>query len=215
MSAGIGVVARTALHPARPLVVGALLLRAVINVGFMAWLLAYSPGWVDVFDGGAFYAIADGMVGVALVLLIGWLDPIGAPPTLLAMTSIDALLRLAAGAAILVFPGIPDIPVTLVLFYGVLGAWAATAGIIAIVAAEVAHEHARAGTSPGSTTRAMFQPFSVEGVIALLLAVYALVVGPPSTAETLRLAASVACGSFALVLLIAAFRVARRSPVVG
>ena len=58
----------------------------------------------------------------------------------------------------------------------------------------------------------MFDPLSVEGVLALLLAVYAVIVGPPSTADALRVAGGVASGSFALVLLIAAYGLARRPP---
>ena len=201
---------RALFHPARPLVVSALLLRACINAAFMVWLLAASPTWVDVFHGGALYAIADGVVGVLMVVLIGWLAPINAPASLLAVTSIDALLRLAAGAAILAFPGIPEIPITIVLFYGVIGAWAAAAGTIAVVTALVAHGHAHHGTRTRSAAHAMFDPLSVEGVIALTLAVYALVVGPPSTADALRVAGAVAAGSFAVVLLIAAYGVARQ-----
>lgn len=193
----------------RPLVVGALLLRASINGAFMVWLLAYSPGWVDVFDGGALYAIADGAVGLMLALLIGWRSPIGAPVALLAMTSVDALMRLAAGAALLTLPGIPEVPITIVLFYGIIGVWAASAGTIAIVGSVVAHGHAHAGTGARSATHSMFDPLSVEGVIALMLAVYALAVGPPATAEELRVAGAVASGSFALLLLIAARGVAR------
>jgi hypothetical protein len=201
---------RALVHPARPLVVGALLLRGCINGAFVVWLLTYSPPWLDVFRGGALYAIADGVVGLLIVGLIGWRTPINAPSSLLAVTLIDALLRLAAGAAILTFPGLPEIPITIVLFYGVIGAWAAAAGTIAVVTAVVAHGHAHMGTRPRSAVHAMFDPLSVEGAVALMLAIYALVVGPPSTADALRGAGAVASGSFAVVLLIAAYGVAKR-----
>lgn len=195
----------------RPLVVAALLLRACVNGAFMTWLLAVSPGWVDVFHGGALYAIADGAVGLMLVLLIGLRSPIGAPVTLVAVTSVDALMRLAAGAALLMLPGIPQVPITIVLFYGIIGVWAASAGTIAIVASVIAHAHRHTGTSSHSASHAMFDPLSVEGVIALMLALYALAVGPPSTAEELRVAGGVASGSFALLLLVAARGVLRNA----
>lgn len=193
----------------RNVIAGALLLRACINGAFVGWLLAYSPGWTDVFQGGAVYAIADGVIGLLLFLQLGWFAPIGAPPALVAVILIDALLRLGGGAAILAFPGIPETPITVVLFYGILGAWAASVGTITIVVSVAAHRHGRPGVRPFSTLHAMFDPLSWEAIIALLLAVYALAVGPPAIADELRVAGAVAAGSFALVLLIAAWGVAR------
>jgi hypothetical protein len=56
----------------------------------------------------------------------------------------------------------------------------------------------------------MFDPLAAIGLVAIMMAVYALIVGPPATGARLRDAAAVASGSFALVLVVASFSVARR-----
>ncbi|MEX2177242.1 MAG: hypothetical protein WD801_00935 [Gemmatimonadaceae bacterium] len=175
------------------------------------WLLTRVPVWLEIFAMGAKYALADGVIGLLTVALLARRKPIGAPPPLLSLVLADAVLRCTAGIATLAFPGIPYFPITLVLFYGALGVWAASAGVIAMVAWFVAHEHEKDGRhrSP-SRTHALFDPLAAAGLIAFLLAGYAFIVGPPASAEALRLAAGSASGALALVLLVAASGAAGR-----
>jgi hypothetical protein len=189
----------------------ALLLRACVNGAFVVWLLTRAPLWLEIFAMGAKYAIADGVIGLLTVALLARQKPIGAPPPLVSLLLADAALRCAAGIATLALPGIPYFPITLVLFYGALGAWAASAGVIAMVAWFVAHEHEQdvRNRSP-SRTHALFDPLVAAGLIAIMLAGYAFIVGPPTTAEALRLAAGSASGALAVVLLVAASGAAGR-----
>jgi hypothetical protein len=82
----------------------------------------------------------------------------------------------------------------------------------------IAHEHQKEiPHPPSSRTHALFDPLAAAGLIALLLAGYAFIMGPPATADALRVAAGAASGALALVFLIAAFGAAgrrlRRTPV--
>jgi len=169
-------------------------------------LFTRAPVWLDIFSVGANYALVDGLLGLLTVVLLARQKLIGTPPPLVSMMLADAVLRCGAGIAILALPGIPYFPITLVLFYGVLGVWAASAGVIAMIAWFVAHERSKeASLGSPSRTHALFDPLEAAGLIALMLAGYAFLVGPPATAETLHIAAGVACGALAVVFLVAAF----------
>jgi hypothetical protein len=118
------------------------------------------------------------------------------------MVLADAVLRIMAGVVIRVFPAIPDIPLTAVLFFGVLAGWAAVAGIAATVAWMFAHEfhHVRRILSP---VRAVFDPLSAAGLVALVLAGYAIVRGPPATADALQTVVVAATAAQMLVFMVA------------
>lgn len=205
-SATPGATSRATQERVTPLVT-TLVLRAVVNGAFAMWLATRAPGWLDIFSTGAAYALADGALG----LLVGvWIirrksRPVGS--LLIALVWTDALLRCGAGLAILVFPGIPQFPITLVLFYGALGSWAASAGVVAMVTWFVAFEHEHVHgpkRQPHSPSHALFDPLAVAGLLALMLAAYALVAGPPASADELRIAAGAASGALSLVFLVAA-----------
>jgi hypothetical protein len=188
-----------------------LVLRACVNGAFAAWLLARASVWLDVFQAGAVYALTDGALGLMTVVLLVRHKPISAPPTLVSMTLADAMLRVCAGLAIRALPGIPHSPLTVVLFFGALGAWAASAGAIGMLAWFVAHEREKgAGLRPRSRAHALFDPLAASGLVAFMVAAYAFVAGPPSTVETLRTTAGAASGALALVFLIASYSVAKR-----
>jgi len=185
--------------------VATLLLRACVNGVFAVWLFARAPVWIDIFWAGANYALVDGALGLITFVLLVRHEPLSAPPQLVSMIVADAVLRLGAGAAIHALPGIPYFPIALVLFYGALGTWAATAGVIAMAAWFVAHGHRKDAGRPRPWTHALFDPFAGAGLIAIVLAVYAFAVGPPATAEALRTATGAASATLALVFLVAAF----------
>jgi hypothetical protein len=191
--------------------VATLLLRASVNGAFAAWLLARPSVWIDIFQAGATYALADGALGLMTVVLLMRHKPISAPPLLVSMTLADAVLRICAGVAIRALPGIPHSPITIVLFFGALGAWAASAGAIAMITWFVAHERDKHATLRSrSRTHALFDPLAATGLVAFMLAAYALVEGPPATAEALRIAAGAASSALALVFLVVSFSVTRR-----
>jgi hypothetical protein len=192
------------------LLVATLLLRAFVNGALAVWLLARDLVWIDIFWTGAAYAIIDGGLGILTGALLTRHEWSSTAPQLVSMVLADAVLRVGAGLAIFAFPGIPDFPITLVLFFGALGAWAAIAGVIAIVGWFAVHEREKNSSHrPRSRTHALFDPLAAAGVVALMLAVYAVIVGPPATDKALRVAAGVASGSLVLVFLVAAFSVAR------
>ena len=179
-----------------------LLLRAAVNGSFMIWLLTFKPTWADIFWTGSFYAFADGTLGLLSGVLLARHLPVSAPPVLVSMVLADAVMRVCAGVAIHVFPGIPYFPLTVVLFFGVLGAWAAAAGAIAMIAWLTTHRH-HAKEEKRSRLHALFDPLSVAGLVALVVAVYSIIAGPPSNAGELRIAASAASAALAFVFLAA------------
>jgi hypothetical protein len=182
-----------------------LLLRACVNAGFAVWLFTRPPVWLDIFSAGAIYSLADGTLGLLTVLLLVRKGPSAAPPPLVALILADALLRCIAGIAILALPGIPYFPITTVLVYAMLGTWAAAAGVIAIVVWFVAHVRAKhAGRPLDSRMHRLFDPLETAGLIAVILAAYAFIVGPPATAAVLRMNAALASAALGVVFLIAA-----------
>lgn len=187
-----------------------LLARAFVHAAFMAWLLSAAPGWSDIFWIGSAFGLVDGTLG----LLTGFLvtrTPVAAPPKLVAMVVADALMRIIAGLAIRMFPGIVDIPIVLVLFFAALGTWAAIAGAAALGGLLLAHtrHHQSAGGPTASRVHALFDPLAGAGLVALGLAAYAFAAGPPATALELRTTATVTCGALTAIFVIAAARATR------
>jgi hypothetical protein len=185
--------------------VATLLLRACVNSAFAVWLFTRPPVWLDIFAAGATYSLADGALGLMTVFLLVRRGSIAAPPLLVAIILTDALLRCAAGIAILALPGIPYFPNTIVLVYGMLGTWAATAGVLTIVLWLAAHARAKqAGQPLNWRAHRLIDSLETTGLIAVILAGYAFIVGPPATAAVLRMNAGVASAALGLVFLIAA-----------
>lgn len=192
----------------------ALSMRGIVNGTFTIWLLTQHPRWVDVFRVGSTYGFVDGALGIVTVALLLPRTPSGAPPLLRATTLLDALVRLAVSVAIRALPGIPDTPITIMLFFGTLGAYAASLGVVAVAVWMVGHARWRKGSStwrPG--TGELFDPLAVAGLVALGVVAYAIFVGPPVTAETLRADAACVSAGFALAFLVAAAGAVRRRRV--
>ena len=191
--------------------VAVLLSRAGVTAAFAFWLLTWEPGWTDIFRAGAWYALSDGCLGLVMAALLMRHRPTVAPPLLVALTLVDACMRIAAGVAVLRFPGIPYFPITVVLLFCALGVWAATAGLVAMIAWFVAHERHRhaAGEEP-SRVHAIFDPLSVAGLVALVTVASAFIAGPPATAASLRFVAGATSVALALAFLGAAAGAARR-----
>lgn len=192
-----------------------LLARALTHGAFIVWVQAGNPTWFDIFWTGGAYGLVDGTLGLVTAFLLSRRIPVGAPPALVGIALADGLIRIGAGVAIRAFPGIPDIPIVLVLFFGALGTWAAVAGAVAVGGWLFAHSHRATGNLDGQV-RALFDPLSVAGLVALGLALYAVVMGPPATSAGLRNYATVACAGLSCAFLAAAAgasRAPRRSTV--
>lgn len=181
-----------------------LLLRALTHGTFAAWVLAANPAWFDIFWVGGVYGLADGTLGLLTAFLLERRTPVTAPPALVGIMWADGLMRLAASVAILLFPGIPEIPIVTALFFGALGSWAAVAGAVAVGGWLFVHSHQDTPAGRHPRVRALFEPLSAAGIVALGLAAYAIVVGPPATASELQSYAAVACIALGCVFLAAA-----------
>ena len=126
-----------------------LVLRAAVGLLFGARLLmATSVGFTTMFGWLADYLIIDGALAlfVAVALIFDSVAGSKARETALgALVVVDALGRLAAGIAVYIWPGIPDFPVTAMVFLGVMAGCTALLGVVAtaIVGGE---EHARHGS---------------------------------------------------------------------
>ena len=187
-----------------------LLARAFVHAAFLVWLLSAVPGWSDIFWMGSAFGLVDGALG----LLTGFLvtrTPVSAPPGLVAMVLADSLMRITAAVAIRLFPGIIDVPIVLVLFFGALGTWAAIAGAAALGALVMSHaRHHLPGQALAShRIHALFDPLAGAGLVALGLAAYAIAAGPPATPSELRTTATITCGALTVIFLIAAASASR------
>lgn len=192
-----------------------LLLRSGINGAFAGWLVTQHPRWSYIFQTGSNYALADGALGLLSVALLMPRPPGGAPPLLRATTFADAFLRISAGIALRSLPGIPDFPVSAFLLFSVLGVCAALLGVIALVAWLIRHAQRQTpAPTPYSSAHALFDPLAMTGLVALILAGYALLVGAPATATALRNVGASWSMALALAFLVAAIgAVPRRAPV--
>jgi hypothetical protein len=182
-----------------------LLARAFVHGAFLVWLLTTLPGWYDIFWFGSAFGLVDGSLGVLTAFLVTR-APVSAPSKLDALVLADALMRIATGIAIRLFPGIVDIPIVLVLFFGALGTWAAIAGVATIGVLLVSHgRHHRAGNAAARTrVHALFDPLAGAGLVALSLAAYAFAAGPPATPVELRATAAIASAVLTIIFTITA-----------
>lgn len=186
--------------------------RAITHGVFMVWVLASAPGWADVFRIGAGFGLVDGMLGLLTAWLLTKRTSMTAPPALVGVVVADGIMRLAVSVSIFAFPGIPDVPQLMVLFFGALGTWAAVGGAVALGGWLFAHRHHDESVRSHRRGQAVFDALSAAGLVALALAAYAVVMGPPANAAELRIGAAVACASLAVVFSAAAFCALRALP---
>ena len=179
--------------------------RGIVNGTFAFWLLAQHPRWADVFRVGSTYGLVDGALGLVTVVLLLPRTPSGSPPMLRVTTLLDALVRLAVSFAIRALPGIPDTPITTLLFFSALAAYALGLGVVAVLVWLVGHARWRKGSStrrPG--TGELFDPLAVAGVLVLGVVAYSLHFGPPASVQRLRSDAVWISSGFAIAFFVAA-----------
>lgn len=180
-----------------------LALRACVNAAFAYWLVSHTPGWTRIFDAAATYALVDGGLAVLMAMQIARHAPAGGSPLLLWIAVSDAILLLGAGLMIRVFPGVSGFPITMTLFYAVVGLWAATLGAVAIGVSFFRIEHDRhESRSRRLRDHELFDPIAGAGVVAVGFAIYAFVSGPPTDGPSLlrvsTMGASILAGVFLL-----------------
>lgn len=188
--------------------------RGVVNVSFTIWLLTQHPAWTEIFRAGSMYGLVDGGLGLVSVALLLPRTPTGSPPLLRVTTLFDAIVRLAVALSIRAFPGIPDTPITVMLFFSLLVAYAASLGVISTTMWLVAHAHWKKGSRawrPG--TGELFDPFAIAGVATLAAIGYAVRFGPPASDESLGFDAAVVCAVFGVAFLVSAAGALRRARI--
>lgn len=150
------------VHPKLLLVLRAVLIaRCVLDLGF-AWQMYQTPhpSTIDLSEHFAPFALFDGIAAaaVAVVGFAAWL-----PRGIVVLAATDAMLRLAAANALHFGPGISYFPMTIVLYVGLLAAFALAFGIAeAVEAREIERE---VGRNPMSITLA------IAGIATVALAV--------------------------------------------
>lgn len=158
---------RTRPHPRFFLLLRiALIARCVLDVVF-AWRIhaLTHPSTIDLSEAFAPFALLDGVAAfaIAVVGFAAWL-----PRGIVILAACDAMVRLAAANALHFGPGISYFPMTIVLYVGLLAAFALAFGIAEEVEArEIERE---IGRSPLSVTLAI----AGAATVALAVAQFAL-----------------------------------------
>lgn len=191
---------RVTMH--RYLLAGVLLLRAADHGAFAVWLLLRQPGWLDIFAVGSSYALVDGALGIIAVALLVPLAGTRAGRLLVIMNLVDAAGRIAVGSALKVFPGIPTFVVTLVSFFGIVGASATALGIGAMTVWVILRMRGRATWTIRSD--ALFDPLAIVALASYVVG-FVLFVDPPTTSLGLATFAASAATVLAGALTLTAF----------
>lgn len=156
-----------------------LIARCVLDLAF-AWRIQRIPSSsvIDLADAFAPFALFDGIAAFAIAVagFAAWL-----PRGIVVLAAGDAMLRLAAANALHFAPGISYFPVTIVLYVGLLAAFALAFGIAETVAArEIEHE---IGRNPLSIALAV----AGAATVALAVAQFALLHVPNALKNLLTL----------------------------
>ena len=166
-----------------------LLVRAVLNAGFAGYLWATDPtAFAPLLRDYMRFATVDGVlawVSAALILIAVpsrnyWVIPFA-----------GGLARLVAAVAYWLFPAIPDVPITLILYLGVIASVGFFVGVLDLIAAERLHR--ALGRNPVTTALAAVGLASATFGIVLFVT--------DRTPGTLRWLLVLFCASECLALL--------------
>jgi hypothetical protein len=160
-------------------------------------------GWSEIFEAASVYALADGALAlITAAVLLKRRRRIGVP-FLPAITLANALVLVSAGVAVRAWPGISGFPMTLVMFYGIVGVWAASLGAMAITMSIRVIERDRGADRPRRIRDlGLVNPIVISGLVAIVFVADLLVAGPPSSAERLRRVAAFGAALLAVVFLM-------------
>jgi hypothetical protein len=171
------------LHPKWLLLLRVVLIvRCVLDVVF-AWRIQRMPNSsiIDLADAFAPFALFDGIAGSAIAG-VGFAAAL--PRGVVGLAAADAMLRLAAANALHFGPGISYFPMTIVLYVGLLAAFALAFGIAETIEAwELEHE---AGRKPLSIALG----FAGVATVALAVTQFALLHVPSAFKNLLTIGIS-------------------------
>ena len=204
--------ARGAHAPSRATLALVLVLagRALLNASYCAWLWRQSPGWSAFFHSAANYALLDGGLALLSAALLAHNALHETQRGLTAAMIGNDPLEMACGVLIILFPGLPEFPITAVELFAVVGTYAALLAFIAIAARFREWRHdAATGRAASLTLHEELDPIVAAGLATLVLATFALVAGPPTNAVGLRTLGMRWTGVLSISLLLAALGVAR------
>jgi uncharacterized membrane protein HdeD (DUF308 family) len=159
------------------------LARGIASACVAAQVLRGQPQWGDIVRAAAWYALADGVLGLIAVALLVWRRIAHRFPILSGMSFADAFIRVALGVVLLRVPALAEVPMTLVPLFGTVGLTAALLGVAAIVAFLVAHHQYHHWHRRG--VAALFDPLVTIGFLSLAVGCL-LFFNPPASAIELR-----------------------------
>jgi hypothetical protein len=139
--------------------------------------------WSALIRAGGRYALADGVLGLAGVIILSRGRARTTPPVLVALTFLDATLRVGAGITVLWVPAIAEVPMTIVPLFGAIGVCASLLGIAALVLWLIEHHRHRHEHLRGY--EALFDPIPIVALLSIAVGIL-LVVDPPAAATELR-----------------------------
>lgn len=156
--------------------------RGCASLALSAYLLTHHLSWTELFRAGAWYALLDGLIGLAaLVWLAGSLRN-RTSPVLVSLTLGDALCRIFFGVAVLWYPALAEVPMLIVPLLGSIGVTAGALGLAALVVWLVEHHRNRHLHIRGAEV--LFDPIPIIGLMSIGVGAM-LIVNPPTSAEEL------------------------------
>ena len=157
--------------------------RACASLALSAYLLTHTLSWGALFREGGRYALTDGVLGLAGVIVLSRGRTQRTPLVLVALTFLDATLRIGAGITVLWLPSIAEVPMTIVPLFGAIGVCAVLLGIAALVLWVVEHHRHRHEHIRGY--EALFDPIPIVALLSIAVGA-SVVVDPPAIATDLR-----------------------------
>jgi len=156
--------------------------RGGASIALSAYLLTHQLSWTELFRAGAWYALIDGLIGLAT---LAWLaGPLRSRTSsiLISLTLGDALCRIFFGVAVLWYPALTQVPMMIVPLLGSIGATAGALGLAALVVWLVEHHRHRNAHVRGAEV--LFDPIPIIGLLSIGVGTM-LIVNPPTSAEEL------------------------------
>jgi hypothetical protein len=156
--------------------------RGSASIVLSAYLLTHQLSWTELFRAGAWYALLDGLIGLATLLWLAGPLRSRTSPVLISLTVGDALCRILFGVAVLWYPALAQVPMMIVPLLGSIGVTAGALGLAALVVWLVEHHRHRLTHIRGSEV--LFDPVPIIGLLSIGVGTM-LIVNPPTSAQEL------------------------------
>lgn len=186
--------------------------RAAAAAALTAGLLATHPDRAGLFRAAAWYAVIDGVLGLASATIV--LRAGRRPSALAVITFGDAVARMMFGGLVLLVPAVADIPITVVPLLSVIGVLAALFGAAAFFMLLHLRRLRQEGRVASSTA---LRPIAAVALTAIVIGTLLLVRAPTSSVDWLRLAVASAglCLALAFATASLGLSIGRFDDVVG